>query len=95
MAAENSKGGIPLIQVDHMKKYYPIKGGIITHITGQVKARRGGTTPHGWTEVKMGDTWYIFDTELQDALGGNYYKKTYANYPTKPLIKEAEWEVYF
>ena len=38
MAAENSKGGIPLIQVDHMKKYYPIKGGIITHITGQVKA---------------------------------------------------------
>ena len=64
-------------------------------ITGQVKARRGGTTPHGWTEVKMGDTWYIFDTELQDALGGNYYKKTYANYPTKPLIKEAEWEVYF
>ena len=38
MAAENSKGGIPLIQVDHMKKYYPIKGGIITHTTGQVKA---------------------------------------------------------
>ena len=38
MAAENSGGGTPLIRVDHMRKYYPIKGGIITHTTGQVKA---------------------------------------------------------
>ena len=36
---------IPLIEVENMKKYYPIKGGIITHTTGFVKAwsvlRRG------------------------------------------------------
>lgn len=31
----------PLIQVDNMKKYYPIKGGIITHTTGYVKAVDG------------------------------------------------------
>ena len=29
---------IPLIQVENMKKYYPVKGGIITHTTGYVKA---------------------------------------------------------
>ena len=28
----------PLIQVDHLKKYYPIKGGIITHVTGNIHA---------------------------------------------------------
>lgn len=64
-------------------------------ITGQVVARRGGTTPHGWTEVKVGGNWYIYDTELQDALGKDYYKKTYKNYPSKPLVKETEWEVDF
>ncbi len=32
---------IPLIEVEDMKKYYPIKGGIITHTTGQVKAVDG------------------------------------------------------
>lgn len=31
----------PLIQVENMKKYYPIKGGIVTHTTGQVKAVDG------------------------------------------------------
>lgn len=29
---------IPLIEVKNLKKYYPIKGGIITHTTGAVKA---------------------------------------------------------
>ncbi len=28
----------PLIQVENMKKYYPVKGGIITHTTGYIKA---------------------------------------------------------
>lgn len=32
---------IPLIQVEDMKKYYPVKGGIITHTTGYVKAVDG------------------------------------------------------
>jgi oligopeptide transport system ATP-binding protein len=31
----------PLIQVENMKKYYPIKGGIITHTTGYVKSVDG------------------------------------------------------
>lgn len=31
----------PLIRVENMKKYYPIKGGIITHTTGHVKAVDG------------------------------------------------------
>lgn len=31
----------PLIQVENMKKYYPIKGGIIDHTTGYVKAVDG------------------------------------------------------
>ena len=31
----------PLIQVDNLKKYYPIKGGIISHTTGYVKAVDG------------------------------------------------------
>ena len=46
-------------------------------------------------EVKIGDTWYIFDSEMQDAKNKDYYWKTYSNYPTKPLIKEKEWEVNF
>lgn len=32
---------IPLIEVKNMRKYYPIKGGIITHTTGFVKAVDG------------------------------------------------------
>lgn len=31
----------PLIHVDNLKKYYPIKGGIISHTTGYVKAVDG------------------------------------------------------
>lgn len=31
----------PLIRVENMKKYYPVKGGIITHTTGYVKAVDG------------------------------------------------------
>ena len=38
MADENR---IPLIKVENMKKYYPVKGGIITHTTGYVKAVDG------------------------------------------------------
>ena len=38
MSDENK---IPLIAVENMKKYYPVKGGIITHTTGYVKAVDG------------------------------------------------------
>lgn len=37
----NREEKTPLIQVENMKKYYPIKGGIITHTTGYVKAVDG------------------------------------------------------
>ncbi len=33
--------GSPLIRVEKMKKYYPIKGGVLTHTTGYVKAVDG------------------------------------------------------
>lgn len=35
------KDNIPLIRVEDMKKYYPVKGGIITHTTGYIKAVDG------------------------------------------------------
>lgn len=65
-------------------------------ITGEVGARRGGMTPHGWTEVKIGGEWLVFDTELQYAnRNKNYYWKTYETYPSKPLAKQQEWSVSF
>lgn len=35
------KEQVPLIQVENMKKYYPVKGGIIPHTTGYIKAVDG------------------------------------------------------
>ncbi len=35
------KEQIPLIRVENMKKYYPVKGGIIPHTTGYIKAVDG------------------------------------------------------
>ena len=32
---------MPLLRIENLKKYYPIKGGIITHTTGYVKAVDG------------------------------------------------------
>lgn len=64
-------------------------------ITGTIRAARGGVTPHGWVEIKLGDNWYIFDPEMQDAKGYDLYMKTYENYPVKPLNKETEWSVQF
>lgn len=37
----NQERSVPLVVVENMKKYYPIKGGIITHTTGFVKAVDG------------------------------------------------------
>jgi len=64
--------------------------------TGRIQAARGGTTPHGWCEVKVGDTWYLFDPDMEDAKHvRSYYKLTYAEYPVKPLNKERDWEISF
>lgn len=65
-------------------------------ITGEIGARRGGMTPHGWTEVNIGGEWFVFDTELQYAnTNKDYYWKTYETYPSKPLVKQQEWPVRF
>lgn len=64
-------------------------------VTGTISAARGGVTPHGWVEVRIGDGWYIFDAEMQDAKGYDMYCKTYKNYPVKPLNKGTEWSVSF
>lgn len=41
MAQSDGKKEVPLLKVENMKKYYPLKGGIITHTTGYVKAVDG------------------------------------------------------
>ncbi|WP_026516705.1 transglutaminase domain-containing protein [Butyrivibrio sp. MC2021] len=63
--------------------------------TGTVTSSLGGRTPHAWTEVKMGDEWFIFDAEMQDAKGGGYYKQTYGSYPAKPLEKSAAYTIIY
>ncbi|MDO5146405.1 MAG: transglutaminase domain-containing protein [Eubacteriales bacterium] len=46
-------------------------------IAGMTGARTGGWTPHGWVEIKMGNTVYTFDPEMQHAGHGYLYKLTY------------------
>ena len=41
MNHKQSEEKIPLLRIENLKKYYPIKGGIITHTTGYVKAVDG------------------------------------------------------
>ncbi len=53
--------------------------------TGTVMSSLGGRAPHAWTEIRMGNNWYIFDTEMQGAKGSGYYKQTYDTYPAKPI----------
>ena len=38
MNHKQSEEKMPLLRIENLKKYYPIKGGIITHTTGYVKA---------------------------------------------------------
>ncbi len=48
---------------------------------GQISAAAGGMTPHGWTEVKVGSTWYICDPDMQmNHPGVNSYMRTESNY---------------
>ena len=63
--------------------------------SGTVASAMGGTTPHAWTEVKIGDKWYIFDTEMQDVKGSGYYKQTYDKYPAGPIEKMAVWTIHY
>ncbi len=43
---------------------------------GQITARRGGLTPHGWTEVCVDGVWYLCDPDMQ-AFNANYSGQYY------------------
>ena len=47
---------------------------------GVTKATRGGTTPHGWTTVKIGGTWYAYDVDLAKFSSNSsiYYRTPYS-----------------
>ncbi len=57
---------------------------------GSTPAAGGGLTPHGWCEVNIGGTWYVFDPDLyryvypgqcyystMGQVGGYYYNRNY------------------
>ena len=62
---------------------------------GTVASSLGGQTAHAWTEVRVGNKGYIFDTEMQDSKGSGYYKQTYNSYPAKPIYKTTSYDVSF
>lgn len=48
---------------------------------GQISAIGGGMTPHGWTEIKIGGKWYLFDANMQKNFPQiNSYKQTNTSY---------------
>lgn len=66
--------------------------------TGQIKSAKGGLTPHGWAEVFVDGAWYIFDPDMADckaAYRNMMFKRTYADYPVKPLNPERINELHF
>ena len=46
-------------------------------ISGFVPARRGGMTPHSWTEIVEDGTTYVYDPNFTNETGGNGFKITY------------------
>ena len=64
--------------------------------TGRIDSVSGFPTDHAWTEIKVDGKWYIFDAEMDQAKANKeYYKKSYANYPSSGLTKEMEWNCEF
>ncbi|SFC41843.1 transglutaminase domain-containing protein [Butyrivibrio sp. YAB3001] len=63
--------------------------------TGTVESALGGRAAHAWTEIKMNNKWYIFDTEMQNAKGSGYYKQTDATYPAGPIERQAIYTIEF
>ena len=79
---------------------YLAKGcGFDTHvITGNIKSAKGGLTPHGWAEVYVDGAWYLFDPDMADAKAAYrnmMFKRTYSDYPVKPLNPLATYPVHF
>lgn len=53
-------------------------------VSGKVPRRGGGLASHGWVEIKINGTAYIFDPDLQRQYPGHkFYKVTYAGAPLR------------
>lgn len=53
-------------------------------VSGKVPRRSGGLASHGWVEIKMNGTTYVFDPDLQRQYPSHkFYKVTYANAPLR------------
>ncbi len=63
--------------------------------TGTVTSSSGGRAAHAWTEIKMGDKWYIFDAEMQSVKKSGYYRQTYDSYPAGPIYALAAYDIGF
>jgi hypothetical protein len=50
---------------------------------GVITTVAGGPDTHGWTEVKIGKKWYLFDISMHNRLNTNLYKKLKGEYPHK------------
>ena len=46
-------------------------------ISGYVPSRYGGLTPHSWAEVKIGNTFYVFDPDFAEETGRNGFQIYY------------------
>lgn len=67
-------------------------------VTGQIKAARGGVTPHGWAVITRGGVEYICDPDMADAkpvYRSSMFMTTYDAYPVKPLTPQATFPVHF
>ena len=58
-------------------------------VTGTIASGEGGRRPHAWTEVKVGDNWYIFDAQMQKVMGSGFYQVGYDSYPMGPITAQA------
>ncbi|MBR1866175.1 MAG: transglutaminase domain-containing protein [Lachnospiraceae bacterium] len=45
-------------------------------VVGDISSSRGGMTPHGWTELKNGGTWYVCDPDMEMNGFASYMKTT-------------------
>ena len=59
-------------------------------IEGQVPYRAGGYGPHGWCELNINGTTYVFDPNFEHDTGRNGYQITYGASGT---WKYVNWKV--
>ena len=54
---------------------------------GGVGHANGSASPHGWCEIKIGSTWYVFDSNFHNETGRNGYKIKYGQSGTWAYVK--------